>query len=514
MKTKINEILGKIPNHLLVTLLTAISILDGLIISKINLLEADITNGFTFVIFKTILVCYLVDILLEMFDKIFHKTYRIKVINSQYTHLLDRVLTSKMVDIQKLSTGKVFDAVKDIAALTADIRVSIIWIIPTIMPFMTLIYKEVRADWRMAVISIASVIISLTLTLISDKLFGWNTEAKRKKAMLQGVTVDNFMNSKTIKYLGIRTFARNRLISAQKDSWGYTVNTPQIIWFRLIDMIGISPLLINIFISRDNLNMIALILLSNHTLNNMRYHILNIAEISIELKAQKNVISDLKGDDLEKLPEISDKLSISNVMFDYGEKSEKFYIENLEFRKNERTLVYGESGEGKSSLANLIAGGIHPTTGELTRYATYYIWQETESLDDTLWHNIVFDNNDVISENEVIELFKSLNMIDWFMKLKDGFATQIGERGCKLSSGQKQRINIIRLVLAMRYHPNMIFIIDEITSNLDSVTRKLAIDLIDKECKSTLICISHNEGFDAICENKILVKDHKFTVVQ
>ena len=102
MKTKINEILGKIPNHLLVTLLTAISILDGLIISKINLLEADITNGFTFVIFKTILVCYLVDILLKMFDKIFHKTYRIKVINSQYTHLLDRVLTSKMVDIQKL----------------------------------------------------------------------------------------------------------------------------------------------------------------------------------------------------------------------------------------------------------------------------------------------------------------------------------------------------------------------------------------------------------------------------
>lgn len=514
MKTKINEILGKIPNHLLVTLLTAISILDGLIISKINLLEADITNGFTFVIFKTILVCYLVDILLKMFDKIFHKTYRIKVINSQYTHLLDRVLTSKMVDIQKLSTGKVFDAVKDIAALTADIRVSIIWIIPTIMPFMTLIYKEVRADWRMAVISIASVIISITLTLISDKLFGWNTEAKRKKAMLQGVTVDNFMNSKTIKYLGIRTFARNRLISAQKESWGYTVNTPQIIWFRLIDIIGISPLLINIFISRNDLNMIALILLSNYTLDNMRYHILNIAEISIELKAQKNVISDLKGDDLEKLPEISDKLSISNVMFDYGEKSEKFYIENLEFRKNERTLVYGESGEGKSSLANLIAGGIHPTTGELARYATYYIWQETESLDDTLWHNIVFDNNDVISENEVIELFKSLNMIDWFMKLKDGFATQIGERGCKLSSGQKQRINIIRLVLAMRYHPNMIFIIDEITSNLDSATRKLAIDLIDKECKSTLICISHNEGFDAICENKILVKDHKFIVVQ
>lgn len=62
----------------------------------------------------------------------------------------------------------------------------------------------------------------------------------------------------------------------------------------------------------------------------------------------------------------------------------------------------------------------------------------------------------------------------------------------------------------MRYHPANIFIIDEITSNLDKVTRELAIDLIDKECKSTLICISHNEGFDKICDNSILVKGRRF----
>ena len=71
-------------------------------------------------------------------------------------------------------------------------------------------------------------------------------------------------------------------------------------------------------------------------------------------------------------------------------------------------------------------------------------------------------------------------MIEWFSKLKDGFQTQIGERGCRLSSGQKQRLNIIRLILTMRYHPEMIFIIDEITSNLDSATRELAINLLHK----------------------------------
>ena len=135
-------------------------------------------------------------------------------------------------------------------------------------------------------------------------------------------------------------------------------------------------------------------------------------------------------------------------------------------------------------------------------------------MDDTLWNNIVFDNSDDIREDEVIELFKSLHMIEWFSKLKDGFQTQIGERGCRLSSGQKQRLNIIRLILMMRYHPEMIFIIDEITSNLDSATRELAINLIDKECHSTLICISHNEGFDKICDKQILVKNHKFIVIK
>ena len=163
-------------------------------------------------------------------------------------------------------------------------------------------------------------------------------------------------------------------------------------------------------------------------------------------------------------------------------------------------------------MANLIAGGIRPTSGNIQYCKSYYIWQETESLDDTLWNNIVFENDDNISENEVIGLFESLNMDKWFFKLNSGFETQIGERGCKLSSGQKQRINIIRLILMMRYHPEMVFIIDEITSNLDSETRQLAIDLIDRECKSTLICISHNEGFDKIVDHQILVKNHKFIV--
>lgn len=506
--------LNKIPNILLLGLLLISSIVSGLVVSKINLTEASITKGFTPELFVTLIICYSIIIICNLFDKLFHGVYKNNVLYKEYNRYLSRVLNSKMSDIQSVSTGKIFDAVKDIASLTANLRLRFVWLIPTVFPFLTLIYKEIKTDWRMAVISISSIVLGFVLTMISDKLFHWNTEGKKKKANLQGVTVDNFMNIKTIKYLGKSIFAKRRHKEAHDDASVYMINPPKIMYYRLIDIVCIVPLLINLFLCRNDINMIAFLLLSNYTLDNMRGHILDIADMITELNAQKNVISCLKGDDDIKLPTLSSTLKISNVMFDYGEDSEKFYIDNLEFPSNSRTLVYGESGEGKSSLANLIVGGIHPTTGHIDRYKTYYIWQETESLDDTLWNNIVFDNCDDIREDEVIELFKSLHMIEWFSKLKDGFQTQIGERGCRLSSGQKQRLNIIRLILTMRYHPEMIFIIDEITSNLDTLTRKLAINLINKECHSTLICISHNEGFDKICDREILVKDHKFIVMK
>ena len=101
-------------------------------------------------------------------------------------------------------------------------------------------------------------------------------------------------------------------------------------------------------------------------------------------------------------------------------------------------------------------------------------------------------------------------MLDWYYSLKDGLDTVMGERGFKLPSGQKQRINIIRAILRMREMNDEFIILDEITSNLDTETEKLAIDLIDKNCKGTLMVISHHGDFANICRNHIEVVEHKF----
>lgn len=517
IKEKFNKMLEYIPAPVMLLVLLTTSIVNGIVVSLTNVNEAAIVNGFTMRLFVVEIVCYSAIVICNLIDKLFNKGYKNRVLNSQYNILLERVLNSKMTDIQRHSTGKVFDAVKDIASLTAGVRLYWIWIIPTIIPFVTLIYKETVMDWRMAVVSISGVCLSFTMTMISDKLFQFNIEQKKKKAIMQEVTVDNFMNTKTIKYLGVNKFAINRLIKSQHESWNSMLNPGQVFWFRLCDIVGIAPLIINIWIARNSPEMIALIVISNWTLDNMRGHLAGIAENVLELNAQKEIIKDLKGDDIENRVLIDSRgIRLTDVFFDYGKDSVKFHLEELNVNKGDKILVYGESGEGKSSLANLLAGGIKPTTGEVPALDVYYVWQETECLADTLWHNIVFEDPYDIPEGEILGLFKELNMLEWFESLKDGFQTHIGERGCKLSSGQKQRINIIRVLIEMTYKPNKVFIMDEITSNLDDETKNLVInkfkEVFDKNPELTVVMISHNDGFDKLATREIEVRDHQFII--
>jgi len=510
---KINNLIAAIPMSMTVGILIILGFISGSMTAKINLLESEIVKGFTKNLLMTMAIVALVIVTIDLFLKVMNKSLRNRLINKVYLDKLDLVSNSKMSDINKITSGKIFGLTQEIASLKAGLYGDIIWMACAIPPFMTLMYKETLYDVRMVLISLSSLVVTTTMVLISDKLFGWSTEGQKKKSHLSGVTADNFGNIRTIKSLKQTMFGRKRLVVAQQDLLPYAVNIPHITYFRIMDILCMLPLFLNIIIARNDIEMMAFIIISDYTMMQIRGFVSDICEIIVEIKGCENNLKDLDGSDTVVPPTLVDTLVLDNVIFDYGNEDEKFVIEHIEFPYKSRTLIHGSSGSGKSSLANLISGGIKPTTGNVPSYNCYYIWQETESLADTLWNNIVFDNEHNIPENEIIELFKELNMFEWFCKLDKGFDTFIGEKGCRLSSGQKQRLNIIRLVLTMRYRPDYLFIIDEITSNLDDHTRELAIKLIDRECKSTLICISHNEGFDKICNHSIEVTlDHRFIV--
>lgn len=516
--TKITKTLGRIPNWLLLAICTVTNVLNGIFVSKTNTIEASIVKGVTKHTLIILAIIYAGVIFTNMMDKIFVKTYKMKKINVSHSYWLNRTLNSDISSVQKLSTGKLFDTVKDIAILESSMMIYLIWMIPAIIPFITLMKKEAVYNPIMVVISVSSIVLSFVLMMISDRMFGFNTEAKRRKARMQEITADNFFNVKTIKFLGAKKFAEERLSDSQEYCFPYLIRPAQVMYFRIIDIIGTIPLVANIWLSRNNLELLALIVISEWVLNNVRGNLVNFADQYVELKSCRDFLKDLKGDEEPIDEEKFDEIEIKDVFFDYGKSDDDediiFNVKDLTIRKGDKFLITGESGEGKSSLANLLSGAIKPSAGYVPKVPVYYVWQETECLADTLRNNIVFDNEFNISDDEIIEYFKKLGMMKWFSKKKDGLDTHIGEKGCKLSSGQKQRINIIRCLIQMKYHPEQLFIMDEITSNLDKKTIKLAINCFNEAMTDdiTAMIISHNDGMEGLTNRSIVVENHKYII--
>ena len=133
-----------------------------------------------------------------------------------------------------------------------------------------------------------------------------------------------------------------------------------------------------------------------------------------------------------------------------------------------------------------------------------YISQEIDLFDLTVKENLCLGKE--ISDKKLMEILMEAGLQDWVEKLENGLETVVGERGLKLSVGQKQRLNLIRGILLDKD----IYILDEPTSNLDKETEKLIVDLIGKYLSSkTVIIVTHREEIKKICEKHYVFEDNK-----
>lgn len=172
---------------------------------------------------------------------------------------------------------------------------------------------------------------------------------------------------------------------------------------------------------------------------------------------------------------------------------------NLESGKN--IAVVGPSGAGKSSLVNLIPRLYDVTGGrilfdgvdvrqldlEFLRKNVGVVTQDTYLFNDTIRNNLLYAKPDA-TEEEMVEACKKANIHDFIMAQTDGYDTYVGNRGLKLSGGEKQRVSIARVLLK----DPAVLIFDEATSSLDSVSENLIQGAIDPLISSrTSIVIAH-----------------------
>ncbi len=201
--------------------------------------------------------------------------------------------------------------------------------------------------------------------------------------------------------------------------------------------------------------------------------------------------------------DLKDKISVDDVTFYYPD-NEQAIIKNVSFdiSKGKTVAFIGESGAGKTTMADIILGVLEPTAGKvladgISVYDNLPMWQRNIGYipqtiylsDDTIRNNIAFgiDEKD-IDDDAVMEAVKKAQLQDFIASLPDGLNTVVGERGARLSGGQRQRIGIARAL----YHDPEILVLDEATSALDNETEAAVMEAIDGlHGVKTLIIIAH-----------------------
>ncbi|WP_353779501.1 ABC transporter transmembrane domain-containing protein [Winogradskyella sp. 3972H.M.0a.05] len=204
--------------------------------------------------------------------------------------------------------------------------------------------------------------------------------------------------------------------------------------------------------------------------------------------------------DAKELPDFTSEISIDNISFKY---EDDLVLKNfsLNVPKGKSVALVGQSGSGKSTIANLVTRFYDVNEGSISidgldirditkhslRSVMGLVTQDSILFNDTVANNIKLGKEDATDE-EVMEALKIANAWEFVKELPNGVETNIGDSGNKLSGGQKQRLSIARAVLK---NPP-IMILDEATSALDTESERLVQDALENMMKNrTSIVIAH-----------------------
>ena len=343
--------------------------------------------------------------------------------------------------------------------------------------------------------------------------------------------IDSLLNFETVKYFNNEKFEFDRLDESLKD---YELAANQSrhslsllnVAQTFIIMVGITIMLVMSAygIKDGDIDVGGFVVINAYMLQ--LYQPLNwlgsvYREIRQALTDMENMfslleVSTVSKDNLDDMPQDNNaEIRFDKVSFDYDVR--RTIIKDISFTvpNGKKVAIVGPTGAGKSTISRLLfkfydpkAGGIYINnrninniSQESLRQIIGVVPQDTVLFNDTIYYNIAYGNT-FASKEKVISAAQNADIHNFILALPDGYETIVGERGLKLSGGEKQRVAIARTILK---NPK-IFFFDEATSALDSSTEKEIqrnLENISKD-KTTLI-IAHRLSTAANADNIIVL---------
>lgn len=203
----------------------------------------------------------------------------------------------------------------------------------------------------------------------------------------------------------------------------------------------------------------------------------------------------------ENWPPIKGDISFEHVNFSYIPEEIILKDFNLEIPAGSSVALVGETGAGKSTLVNLVCRFYEPTSGSIKidgvdyrersqiwlQSNTGYVLQQPHLFSGTIRDNIAYGKKDA-TEEEIRNAARMVKAEEFILAQKDGYDTEVGEGGIRLSTGQKQLISFARVILS----DPRIFVLDEATSSIDTETEQLIQEAITTVLQNrTSLIVAH-----------------------
>jgi len=247
---------------------------------------------------------------------------------------------------------------------------------------------------------------------------------------------------------------------------------------------------------------------------------LRFTSVSVDTLYKELLMQDSLTYDIDSLKTFvfSDKIDFLSVSFEYPFASTRALTDlNFQIKCGESIGIIGGSGAGKSTLIDIFLGLMDPSKGEVKvdgeninfikaswQQQLGYVPQSITLTDDTIRRNVALgipDNN--IDDEAVITALKLAQLFDHISTLPQGMNTVVGERGIRISGGQRQRLGIARAL----YHKPAVLILDEATSALDMATEEDVMESVKAmQGDKTIIIVAHRTSTIEHCDRVFCIE--------
>ena len=393
-------------------------------------------------------------------------------------------------------------------------------IIPILVEFfLVAAYLLTQYNWAFTAIIFGCVVVYVGFTMA---VMNWRMEHRqamnKHESNANNIAIDSLINYETVKYFNNETLEVNRTddhLGQWEDSAVVTQTSMSLLNFGQGTIIAVGVAIVMFFatseVANGNMTLGDLVLVNAFLLQlfiplgflgivyrQIRYSLTDMDNLVKLLNEKPEIVDDEGASDLNVS---KGEVSFSSVNFSYDTDRKILHDVSFSIAGGEKVAVVGASGAGKSTLGRLlfrfydVSGGAIEIDGQDVRKVSQQslrsnigiVPQDTVLFNESIYFNLQYADPDA-TEDQIHEAARAANLHDFIQQLPQGYETMVGERGLKLSGGEKQRVAIARVILKKP----KILIFDEATSALDTHSEQAILESLKITAKNhTTLVIAH-----------------------